>query len=470
MPAESTEHVTPGGWQAGRRAVRALVRPLERFLHVQAASGIVLLVAAVAALAWVNLLGAESYERFWHLPIHLGAGAVMFTRSLHFWVNDGLMTLFFFVVGLEIRREIHEGELSDLRRAALPLAAALGGMLAPAGIYAALNVGTPAGSGWGVPMATDIAFAVGVLTLLGSRVRPALRVLLLAVAIVDDIGAIAVIAVFYADGFSWVGAVMACGGVGMAWLLRQLGARNPWVFVPAGVVAWAGLLVAGVHPTLSGVALGMLTPVRSPIGGMGFLAKASGAVARFRTRFAASPDDGAALAGPLDELRKAREDALAPVTRLELALHPWVAFLIMPVFALANAGVAVGSVDLGAVSATRLNAGIVLGLVVGKPVGVVLASFAVVGLGWAALPRGVTWAGVAIVGCVAGVGFTMAIFIAGLAFTSPATLSVAKLAVLVGSGISIAVGLAVGRLALTPRPTDEDSAPNEGDAEAATDY
>jgi NhaA family Na+:H+ antiporter len=240
----------PGSWPAARAAAQRLLSPVERFLSVEAASGILLLVAAAAALSWANSPWRAAYEALWHTPIGLRLGPLAFERDLHFWINDGLMAVFFFVVGLEIRRELHGGELSELRRAALPVFAAVGGMVAPACIYLALNGGAAA-RGWGVPMATDIAFAVGVLALLGKRVRPALRILLLALAVIDDLGAILVIALFYSTGVGFAGLFLAGFGIMVVLLMQKLGVRAPLAYLPPALVVWAGAYASGVHPTLA---------------------------------------------------------------------------------------------------------------------------------------------------------------------------------------------------------------------------
>jgi NhaA family Na+:H+ antiporter len=265
----------PETWKPARLAAERVLRPIERFVRVEASSGILLLFAAVVALVWANSPWGASYEHLWHTPITLGIGPWVSDQSLHFWINDGLMTVFFLVVGLEIRREIHEGELSELKRAALPIAAALGGMAVPAILYLLLNGDPRTKSGWGIPMATDIAFAVGVLALLGKRIPPALRVLLLALAIIDDIGAIIVIAVFYSAGIDWSGFLVAGTGIVLVGLLQALGIRRATLYVPAGAVLWFGILKAGVHPTIAGVVLGLLTPVRSWYGEAGFVAAPS---------------------------------------------------------------------------------------------------------------------------------------------------------------------------------------------------
>jgi NhaA family Na+:H+ antiporter len=423
------------------------MRPLSRFLRVEAASGIVLLAMALLALFWANSPWRHAYERLFQTSISFGVGAWSFVRPLHFWVNDALMVVFFFVVGLEIRRELHDGELSDRRRAALPVAAALGGMIVPALIYAAINRGAPTARGWGVPMATDIAFAVGVLALLGKRVPAAVRVLLLALAIIDDIGAILVIAVFYSEGFAFSGLLLAAAGILGVFVLRGFGVRRTLAYIVPGVVLWAGILRTGVHPTIAGVILGLLTPARPWYGEEGFLAAVDSAVQQFRRR-AARDNDHHALLEPLARVGEAEREAVAPVVRIEAALHPWVAYGIMPLFALANAGVDLHGVALRAPATLGIGAGVFAGLVVGKPIGVLAGCFLAERAGIAARPRGATWRGVALVGIVAGIGFTMAIFIAGLAFPDPAALGAAKLAVLCASACAGLLGMLAGRVLL----------------------
>lgn len=445
-PAIAT--VPPGTWAPARQLALALFRPLERFVQVQTSSGILLLVTAIVAMAWANSPWQESYHRLWHTPLVFGVGDLVFRQDLHFWINDGLMVLFFFVVGLEIRREIHEGELRDLRRATLPIAAALGGMLAPASIYLIFNRTPEVHEGWGVPMATDIAFAVGVLALLGNRVPAALRVLLLALAIIDDMGAIVVIALFYSGGVQWSGLLIAALGMALVFLWQRIGLRKPVVYVLPGVVIWGGMLKAGVHPTIAGVALGLLTPVRAWFGSRGFLIAAEKAIREFESR--ADSPDAHHLVPPLQKLNRATQEAIPPGARLEAMLHSWVAYGIMPLFALANAGVTLGSVDFSG-GGTTVFLGVSLGLLIGKPLGIVAVCLLSTRLGVAALPRGVDWRGLLVVGSVGGIGFTMALFIAQLAFTNPVLLGVSKVAVLSGSLAAGVLGILCG-LVLLPKP------------------
>ena len=376
---------------------------LARFVHVEAAGGLVLLAAAVVALVWANSPWSDAYRRLWHfaLPVSIGTGK---TATVGFWIDDGLMTLFFLVVGLELHREIREGALANARLAALPAIAAAGGMLAPALLYLAVDHGLVLRRGWAVPAPTDIAFAVGVLALLGPRVPRALRALLLALAIIDDIGAILVIALFYSQRIAVMGLMVAAAAAVAVLLLGRLGARWRIVYAAAGVVIWIGLLRAGVHPALTGVILGFLIP--------------------------ASPS--------------AEAPAGSAASRLEQALHPWVAYGIMPLFALANAGVNLHGIAWESALELKLVAGVALGLACGKPIGILLATLAAVKLRLSELPRGVTVRGIVLIGCLGGIGFTMSIFIAELAFTEPALLAAAKLGTLIGSGCAALIGLLLG--------------------------
>jgi Na+:H+ antiporter, NhaA family len=442
------------------RALTRVLGPIERYLHVEATSGIVLLLATAVALVWATQ-SPSSYDAVWHTPITFGIGTWVASKSLHFCIDEGLMTVFFFVVGLEIRREIHEGELAEPRRAALPIVAALGGMLAPAAIYAAFNAGTATQSGWGVPMATDIAFAVGVLALLGKRVPPALRVLLLALAIIDDIGAILVIAFFYSAGIDLSGLVIVLSGIVLIVLLQRLGVRRTLIYAVPTAVVWWGFLRAGVHATIAGVIIGLLTPARPWFGKRGFVSASREALDTFESRTDGAVED---LIPQLRRMKEAQREALSPVVRAQALFHPWVAFAVIPIFALANAGVAIAGVNG---EAWRPMIGIAIGLVVGKPLGIVAATFVSTRLRLTALPHGVRWSGVLLVGLVAGIGFTMAIFIATLAFHDEGVLRAGKLSVLAASMLSAMLGVGLGRL-LLPAERDPRAATCADEAEAST--
>lgn len=438
----------PEAWEPLLRLVRRAGRPLERFLRIEAASGILLLVAAAVALTWANSPWAESYVRLWHTPLGIRIGSFTFERSLEWFVNDGLMVIFFFVVGMEIRREIHHGELSEWRRASLPVAAALGGMVAPAALYLAF-AGSPATrSGWGVPMATDIAFAVGILALLGRRVPAALRVLLLALAVIDDLGAIVVIAVFYSSGVELFGLLVAALGFVGVFAMQRIGVRAKLAYVVPAVVAWAGIYAAGIHPTIAGVIVGLVTPVRAWLGPDGFMVGVRQELEHLSqgTRGALSSHD---LAATLRHVDVARREAMSPAESLIEMLHPWVAFGIMPVFALANAGVTVSGGSLDATSWTVVTA-VAVGLVIGKPLGVLVACWVTLRFRIGTLPVGMTYRHLVVLGFVAGVGFTMALFIAQLAFTDAHLLAAAKIGVLAASGAAAILALVLGRVLLAP--------------------
>lgn len=455
----------PEAWGPLLRAARVATRPLERFLQIEAASGVLLLVAAAFALAWANSPWGASYRHLWHTPLGIRIGGFAFERTLEWLVNDCLMVIFFFVVGLEIRREVHHGELSEWRRAALPAAAALGGMLAPAAVYL-LIAGVPATrSGWGVPMATDIAFAIGVLALLGKRVPPALRVLLLALAVIDDLGAIIVIALFYTAGLAASGFLIAVLGVAAILCMQRFGVRAKVAYLAAGFVVWAGIYSAGVHPTIAGVIVGLMTPVRAWLGPDGFalavrqeldhLAKAP--------ELAASPHEFAAT---LQHVNTARREAMSPAESLIETLHPWVAFGIMPVFALANAGVVVAG-GSGTSASWNVSVGVAAGLMLGKPAGILLASWLTLQFRLGILPAGIGARHLVVLGVVAGIGFTMALFVSQLAFSDASSMAAAKLGVLAASGGAAVLGLALGRI-LLPAARAADAAQSADDAECST--
>lgn len=392
-------------------AVARVLSALERFLRVEAASGLVLLAATAAALIWANSPVADSYHHFWETRLSAGIGTAALSWSLHFVVNDILMTVFFLVVGMEIRREMHAGALADVRVALLPLAAAAGGVAVPALIYLALAREPVLSGGWAVPTATDIAFAVGVLALLGKSVPIAVRIFLLALAVIDDVAAVLIIALLYSDGIDPRGLLICGVALVMIAGMRRMRIGSASAYMVPGALLWAGMLVGGIHPTLAGVVLGLLTPVR-----------------------------------PLDPA----SDEVAPVTRIQDLLHPWVAFVIMPLFALANAGVSFGGVSLDGVSGTLVIA-VAAALVFGKPLGIFLGSWIAVRLRWSQLPASMTWSGVWLVGCLGGIGFTMSIFIAMLAFEDAQLLNAAKVGVLGASALAGAGGLTLGRRLLRAR-------------------
>lgn len=428
--------------KAQRLAEQAL-GTLQRFLHVEAVSGAALLVAAAAALIWANSPFAHSYHTFWNLPLTVGVGDYVFSRSLHFWVNDALIAVFFLVVGMEIRREVHEGALSRLDQAVLPLVAATGGVIVPALIYLGFNADPSRGQGWAVPTATDIAFAVGVLALLGPKIPVNVRVFLLALAIIDDIIAVLIIALFYTADLQLVGFAIAALGVLLALGFQRIGVGAALPYVLPGFLVWVGFLAAGIHPTLAGVVLGLMTPARALPMREPPLDVVSRVLKQLRSNDAVKAGDTHRLEQPLRDLRVAHREILPPVSRVQMAMHPWVAYGVMPLFALANAGVSLTGADLPS-GGHLVMMGTALALVIGKPIGIVGATWISVRLGWCRLAPGVSWGGVCLVGLLAGIGFTMSIFISMLAFSDEGLLRAAKLGVLFGSLVAALLGLGWG--------------------------
>ena len=397
--------------EASRLPLDRLARLWNEFLHVESASGLVLLAATCVALAASNSPLAHPYHDFWQTALGIDIGQLKLRYPLEHWINDGLMTIFFFVVGLEVKRELVLGELRDVRRAMLPIAAAIGGMIVPAIFYIAIERGGPGHAGWGIPMATDIAFVVGCMALLGPRIPHGLRVMLLTLAIVDDIGAILVIAVGYSQGLRWDWLGYAAIGFALIAALRYLGVRQIAVYLVVGVLIWYAVHESGIHATIAGVVLGLMTPTR----GFGINEAADGTRSVPATIHAA--------------------DAVSPLEYLETRLHPWVAFGVMPIFALANAGVELHPRELTSPVAWA----VIAGLVVGKPLGVLIASAIAVRLKLAKLPERVNWKMMLAAGSLAGIGFTMALFIAGLALDGP-LLETGKVGVLFGSVLSAIAG------------------------------
>jgi NhaA family Na+:H+ antiporter len=431
-----------------------ILSPFARFARTESAGGIVLIAATLVAIVWANSPWGEGYHHLWETQVTVGAGTWALSYPLHYWINDGLMAVFFFLVGLEIKREFLVGELASVRRATLPIAAALGGMIVPAILYATLNVGGAGERGWGIPMATDIAFALGVLALLGPRIPLSLKVFLAALAIVDDLGAVLVIAVFYTDQISW-----AALGVGMTVLAalvvaNRLQARAPIVYVTLGLILWIAFLKSGVHATVAGVLLAMTIPARTRIDTAEFLDRGR----RILDYFDAAGTEGTDVLtnrgqqAAIQEMENACEAVQAPLQRIEHELHGPVAFIIIPLFALANAGVHLGG-NLGEAFTNPVALGIILGLVVGKPIGITLFAWLAVKLNLAALPAGTSWRAIRGVSLLGGIGFTMSLFIAGLAFPGVPHLNEdAKIGIFAAS---LVAGV-VGYLALRGmKPVDE---------------
>jgi Na+:H+ antiporter, NhaA family len=402
-----------------------LIRPLIDFLHTEAAGGVALVVAAIVALLWANSPWDASYDDLWNTHLAVSLGDRELDLDLREWINDGLMVFFFFVVGLEIKRELVEGELRDRRRAMLPVCAALGGMLAPALIYTALNAGGQAADGWGIPMATDIALAVGVLTLMGRWVSPSLKLFLLALAIVDDIGAIVVIAVFYSGAIRGEALLASVALVLAVAVMRRAGISSIVPYAVVGAALWLALHESGVHATLVGVALGLMTPTQ--------------AIRRPELIDAAELADVSSYEAARQTATAARE-AVSVVEWLEHQLHPWTSFVVLPLFALANAGISLSRDTVGDALTSAVAGGIVLGLVIGKVVGITSFTWLAVRLRIARLPDSVTWPGIVAVSALAGIGFTVSIFVTGLAFRSELLEEQAKVAILAASLLAAAIG------------------------------
>jgi NhaA family Na+:H+ antiporter len=428
---------------------KIILSPIERFLKLEASSGILLIIAAALAIFMANTGLHHFYHDLLHFPVNLQVGSLDLNGTLHHWVNDALMVIFFFVVGLEIKRELVMGELSSPKKAALPLFAALGGMVVPAAIYALLNMSGAEGTalnGWGIPMATDIAFAVGVITLLGNRVPFSLKIFLLALAIVDDLGAVFVIAAFYTSEIH-AGAlgVAGIGCVAMI-LFHFIGIRSVFAYVLLGVAVWLGFFKSGVHATIAGVVIGFLTPVQAMIRGDEFgkriaeLSETALKKLRFQEEAATKIDLEYKDRKTILELRRTAYEGLSPMDRLIDQLHPWVSFFIMPVFAFFNAGVEISTEALSSFLSSPVSMGVVLGLVVGKPVGILLFSWLSTVLKMASLPTGVNWKQVLGLGFLGGIGFTMSLFVTGLAISEPFMADLAKMGILSASLLASIAG------------------------------
>ncbi len=455
MPPTERVHTT---WMHSDRYIpKRFVRPALEFMETETAGGVVLLVAAVFALVWANSPLWRSYASLWdaHLAIHVGSW-FSFDETLKNVVNDGLMAIFFFVVGLEIKRELVVGELREPRKAALPVMAALGGMLVPALIYTTfiLSSGaTEAARGWGIPMATDIAFSVGVLVLLGSRVSLGAKLFLLALAIVDDLGAIIVIAIFYTSDLhlGWLAAGIA--GLALIAIARKVGIRTYLFYGAVGVFVWFAIFASGVHATIAGVALGFLTPVHALYSDEKFRRNATWILQRFDMN-ATAPNARARLDEDALELAAVARESVSPLDRLERALHPWSSFLIIPLFALANAGVRFAGVDMGAAVTSPVTLGVGLGLLLGKPVGITIATWLAVRFRLGELPRNTDFKRIMSLGLLAGIGFTVSLFITELAFrgTPAAELFTdeAKLGIFIGSTLAGVIGFVVYRFVRSP--------------------
>jgi NhaA family Na+:H+ antiporter len=454
-----TEERIHSTWLHSQRAIPSrFVRPVLRFTRIEAAGGAVMLVAAALALVWANGPFGDSYEHFWETALSLEVGSFHFHETLRELVNDGLMVIFFFVVGLEIKRELVLGDLRDPKAAALPALGALGGMIIPAVLYVMIAGGGEASRGWGIPMATDIAFSVGVLSLMGRRVPVGAKLFMLTLAIVDDIGAILVIAVFYTDElfFGWLG--LAIAGLAIIWLASRAGIRSIAFYVMVAVVTWFFLLESGVHATLAGVALGSLTPAFALYSDREYHDRATRVLQR-QEFDAQAPHGAQRMDSDAMELSAMAIESVSPLNRMEHALLPWSSFVVVPIFALANAGVDFRGVDLWAAMTHPVALGVAIGLLVGKTIGITVFAFLAVRFGIARLPRNTEWAHIVGVAAVAGIGFTVALFVTALAFEPGELADRAKTGIFLGS---ITAGLLGTAFLRTRKPMPDPSEPQPG--------
>lgn len=441
-------------WSIEESLIDRLARPFQIFAAHKLSGAVLLLTATAIAVAWTNSPWAGFYHDWLHTKLALSIGSFGLDKSISHWINDGLMGIFFFVVGLEIKRELLAGELASPPKAALPVLAAVGGMVVPALVYVAFNGDAAFARGWGIPMATDIAFALGILAVF--PVPVSLKIFLTALAIVDDIGAIVVVAVFYTDaiapGSLLIGALLLCVSVGA----NVIGMRNPIIYFLIGCAIWIAFYKSGVHATLAGVLLALTIPARTVINARQLHNRTHTLLKQLRDT--GLPSDKRLLTNQqhhiVHSMEQVTEHATAPLQELEHALMPFVTFAILPLFALTNAGVSLES-EAFSLLAEPMSVGIILGLVIGKPLGIWLFAWISVRLGIAELPKGITLFHVISVGCLAGIGFTMSLFIATLAFDEEALIDAAKAAVLAGSLLATLIGS--GMLLLTASPGREDA-------------
>ncbi|KAA3642632.1 MAG: Na+/H+ antiporter NhaA [Bacteroidetes bacterium] len=439
-----------------RSPIDRILMPVDNLLKNKPISGILLFVSVIASLIWVNSPYAQSYHDLWHVHFKIGIGDFILDKPLHLWINDGLMAIFFFVVGLEIKREILAGELSTIKQATLPIAAAIGGMAVPALVFMFFNINSESESGWGIPMATDIAFALGVLSLLGKRVPLSLKIFLTALAIVDDLGAVLVIAFFYTENL-----LLIYLEYGLVFFLilafaNWMGVRNVMFYAIVGICGlWVAFLFSGVHATIAGVLLAMTIPAKAKINKSNFLTQIGVLLERFRI---AKNLDGAFVSEEqqeiLEEIKEIRADVETPSQKLEYALHPLVSFIILPLFALSNSGIVLDG-DIFEVLTNNLSLGIILGLIVGKFLGIFGFTTILIKLGVAKLPKGTNWgilAGAAIMG---GIGFTMSIFISDLALNDQEMKDQAKMAILLASFLSGLIGFLIIKYSIKPKSISE---------------
>jgi NhaA family Na+:H+ antiporter len=431
-----------------KSSLEKILSPIQKFLKMEASGGIILIISTIVALVWANSIFSESYFNLWSKYVTLDIAGFKLKNSIHHWINDGLMVIFFFVVGLEIKRELIAGELSSIKKASLPIAGALGGMVLPALVYLLFNYGKEGMSGWGIPMATDIAFVVGLMALLGPKFPLPLKIFVLALAIVDDIGAVLVIAIFYTKEISLQALQIASLILVLLFIVNRLDVRNLIVYTILGVALWLAFLMSGVHATVAGVLLAFFIPARPKIEKNKFYDKTKNLL----DKFLSSKNDEDILKDEerleiVFEIEKNCEKVLTPLQRFEHSLHPWVTYLIIPVFALANAGVALSEISTDNLF-NPISIGIFLGLFIGKQLGIFLFSYFAIKLKLASMLENVNYTKLYGAGILCGIGFTMSLFIANLAFETNELLDIAKIGILSASLISGIVGFVVTKIGL----------------------
>ena len=416
-----------------KSAIEKIMAPVSRFIHLEYTSGIVLLISVVVAILWANSPYHEFYEHLWHINFSIGFDDSILSHPLHIWINDGLMAIFFFVIGLELKREFMEGELSSLQKASLPMTAALGGMLVPAIIYYAINYGTDAARGWGIPMATDIAFALALLSMASKHIPSSVKVFLSALAVADDLGAVLVIAFFYTAEINFIALAIGGGFLLLLIIGNLIGIRSSLFYLIIGLGVWTGFLLSGVHATIAGVLVAFTIPAVTKIDEEIY----SSNLRKLSYDFQVDIPERGRLITPkqnrtIQKVKTLSMAAETPLQTIEHALHPWVAFGIMPLFALANAGIVINS-DFFSSIVNPVSIGVAAGLIVGKFVGILLFCWVMVSLGFARLPEQANWKHIAGVALLAGIGFTMSLFISGLAFKNPSFIDQAKYGILIAS-------------------------------------
>lgn len=416
--------------------------PVNKFIHQEHTSGIVLFISVLAAIAWVNSPFAHSYHHLWDIKFSLGFGSYMLDHPLHLWINDGLMALFFFVIGLELKREFMAGELSTIKKASLPMVAALGGMLVPALIYFFINKGTESEHGWGIPMATDIAFALALLSLAGKHIPTSVKVFLSALAVADDLGAVLVIAIFYSTHIALVPLTIGIWLLVILLIGNKMGIRSIAFYLVIGFAVWVAFLLSGVHATIAGVLVAFTIPARTRINEKNYAESLKKLLFDFEKQI---PNNSTLTTAEqhhtIEKIKELSMDAETPLQKVEYLLHPWVAFVIMPLFALANAGIIIGA-DFFTSIRNPVSMGVAIGLLAGKFAGVLMATWLMVKFG-AQLPAKANWKQITGVALLAGVGFTMSLFISGLAFTHPEMVDQAKYGILLASLLAGVLGVVV---------------------------